>query len=1366
MAVTHQYLIFEINIKNIAQVQALQNNLHVPDGDATVVGNGIGAILAAPDDAAIKYAAPKLAPHAVFSAPSITSKWFGTEDHFPTNVATFDRKSGGWFGWSWLFGDTTHYHWRGVFNYTPDSAPVAGSPPNFSRRKWIDGFELPELGDAPAGGTGFCTRGASRHVQGFGYALHNVSATRSHATNANGDAIINKAWERFYVRFRTLPAAECTLWRARTNFSPASGIAIRVLPSGQLSVHHVDAGSNFTLVGTFAAPALDVWARVDLWFAFGQAPVGTPLSSLIVWINGTVVFTFQDLTSGEQANGTLHTSSELGGTAANTLAVDIDDWMCADQPPVGDGIDFQNGSAMRLITPTALDGGSSGWTGDFRLLLQNPAEAATVGMTSAVAAAPLIVATDGLDVVAAEPQGIGIVGINVAVKTATLQATTVLGLSGGAELTGALSGNIAQLGGGWEQFLYRPVAAVQAIHVTNPIKLSLVHGGAGASTVFAMLAVAEVLGTFGPEDTPHVVPVPKVPVRLGIHNAPYPRTPWATLTTTPIQPVYQKTGTYVGNGTGQDLLFPVPIHLFITRPLAPAGIGAIWTPSMMGTHAGGDQGPTCIHMVQALIDPDFVPAGLDTQQQQTRLRIAGTAAPSNNAGVTYAYLALGDPGMRFLLAGCLRKCRGTVDIITQLAHTGFVALAGFFWQEATAGGVGNGMHYKGPGHAPSSISPINGAELANALQFTAPGQLTSKSAFMGVNAFDCISFLLSRMDDLGAGDAGKMIQITSYVGDGSASRTLALAPASGRRPMFAFVVPHNGAALFRDPSFLTTASAAWNTGGVNAASGIVGGGIDSISVGSALNTNAVVYDVWVIPGDSVAGNGGWSIAGEFMPVSPEPPPGAMTDDGSVNHAEPPNAPIGDPEAPPAVLPDPLPPVGPMPTLTDDLDPACEPDTRRIANMALTRIGIGKQIANIATDQTREAVAVRLVYNDAIQETLRDFAWPFATRYVQLAVLDGGVRPNSDWLFKYRQPNDCLFERRLVVNRTDVGDPAPSPFLCSSDDTGGLIFANLANAVLEYTARPKCPHTRGEPLFREAAAWKLAELMAPALSRMQEAVQACQKGYAEAMAKATLVLRPGIPGEVPATATVDTTAAAKLANLNVMNLALIRIGARTIRNTSTDQSREAQMARNIFEQELRATLRDYPWAFATVYVTPALVAGTSTVAVNGDWQYSYRLPADVVFVRRLVDSSRRAYNRNPPTFKVGRDATGPLLFTDWLHTTTTPIVVEYTNRPEGAVNVADPLFRDALGWRLAWTLAPSLAMIVPETPETVGRGPEDNQMQRIPRSAPASGMQLRRQAADAARGAYYFALATATTSAANEDQPNTDPIDADWITGRE
>src|SRR5688572_14557345 len=45
-----------------------------------------------------------------FTGPAIRSQWFGTSANFPIDVATFTRKSGGWFGISFLFGSTTKFY--------------------------------------------------------------------------------------------------------------------------------------------------------------------------------------------------------------------------------------------------------------------------------------------------------------------------------------------------------------------------------------------------------------------------------------------------------------------------------------------------------------------------------------------------------------------------------------------------------------------------------------------------------------------------------------------------------------------------------------------------------------------------------------------------------------------------------------------------------------------------------------------------------------------------------------------------------------------------------------------------------------------------------------------------------------------------------------------------------------------------------------------------------------------------------------------------------------------------------------------------------------------------------------------------------
>ena len=89
---------------------------------------------------------------------------------------------------------------------------------------------------------------------------------------------------------------------------------------------------------------------------------------------------------------------------------------------------------------------------------------------------------------------------------------------------------------------------------------------------------------------------------------------------------------------------------------------------------------------------------------------------------------------------------------------------------------------------------------------------------------------------------------------------------------------------------------------------------------------------------------------------------------------------------------------------------------------------------------------------------------------------------------------------------------------------------------------------------------MAEMLAPSLSRMTDATVLCAKAYALTVRQAYDVLRPGNAGELPAATTIDTTAAAQTANLGVANAALIQIGATTIRNLTSDQTREAQLVR--------------------------------------------------------------------------------------------------------------------------------------------------------------------------------------------------------------
>jgi hypothetical protein len=214
-----------------------------------------------------------------------------------------------------------------------------------------------------------------------------------------------------------------------------------------------------------------------------------------------------------------------------------------------------------------------------------------------------------------------------------------------------------------------------------------------------------------------------------------------------------------------------------------------------------------------------------------------------------------------------------------------------------AGASTAGLWLKGVGHLTQSLSAVGaGGEVTNALQF-ALGSMTNRSAFNALVAADMCAFLLFRNDDTslmnGVSNAGKV---------SSSSATSATAtprgPSPARRRAASGRCSRWSRRSRRTRSIATrhtgTHSSVFNTG-ADTTTGIVGGDIDSISVGVTLNQNGVVYNCFVIPGDVVAGNAGFSVAGTFMPVSPNPPPGAMGD--PLAPQEPPDAPVADPSTP-------------------------------------------------------------------------------------------------------------------------------------------------------------------------------------------------------------------------------------------------------------------------------------------------------------------------------------------------------------------------------------------------------------------------------------------------------------------------------------
>lgn len=793
-------------------------------------------------------------------------------------------------------------------------------------------------------------------------------------------------------------------------------------------------------------------------------------------------------------------------------------------------VDFFSGTHIRAARPQAFGAShnATGWAGLTIQALSRVVDVQSTSGSVSSTSTPSVVASVTTD---AKNAGQGVAAITYAVYAG----------KGGAGTAGTVSADVAGVamapvlatdevsGGTWVPVLTQPPSG--ALRNVEPLTINYIKAAdAAIHTLAGMAASLEHIGVFDACDVvedPTVTPAPAKPTtpRLiaGHHNAPYPRSPWVVAELPPLGGVFVRAGTYVGNSTAQDLTFPVPPHfLWIRSTSANNGGNRWWSSMFQGGHVGLERSAaTQTGGVQVVeLDPTYTsPGGSTDSEVRYRVRINGNDAGSNQA-VTYQYVMVSDPAARFLLNGALyHGNHASLDdgAIDALADTTFQAAFGLFQLEdivVPRSSTAN-LYGKGPGHAADEGSLLNAAATASLVNIATAGQLKTFTALNGVA--EHIAYALMRTAEVTPSSTQYVFATRAYVGNGAAgTRDIVLSPASGsKRPLWALVIPDNGAAYFRDPSF-SGGNSQTVAGGTPVTTAITGGGVDFITVGTTLNANAVDYSVLVLYGGATAGNDGWSANGDFWLAPPDTPTGTQytpptLTEGDVDVLENP------PAAAPASIPgnpdlDQATTLGSAGQNVGGLDGghACEYYTRLIVNRALRYIGVSQKIANLATDNTEAAILARDCINDDVNQVLRDYAWPFATGYASLAVVGGTttVPVNPDWQYSYRGPNGMMAARRIVGQdgQKRAYDPNPITFKLGGDATGPLVFSDSVASTatplyLEYTQRNVCPAFYGDALFREALAWKVAASLAPALSKDVKKQDYCLVKYQQALPQA-------------------------------------------------------------------------------------------------------------------------------------------------------------------------------------------------------------------------------------------------------------------------
>lgn len=111
---------------------------------------------------------------------------------------------------------------------------------------------------------------------------------------------------------------------------------------------------------------------------------------------------------------------------------------------------------------------------------------------------------------------------------------------------------------------------------------------------------------------------------------------------------------------------------------------------------------------------------------------------------------------------------------------------------------------------------------------------------------------------------------------------------------------------------------------------------------------------------------------------------------------------------------------------------------------------------------------------------------------------------------------------------------------------------------------------------------------------------------------------------------------------IANLALAHLGVgKAISTLDTEQSEEARVCRLFYDIARDATLKDFPWPFATAFAAVGLVEEDPT----DEWAFSYRVPSDCLHVRRILSGTRNETRQTRVPYKLGVDSAGGLLYTD-------------------------------------------------------------------------------------------------------------------------
>lgn len=146
----------------------------------------------------------------------------------------------------------------------------------------------------------------------------------------------------------------------------------------------------------------------------------------------------------------------------------------------------------------------------------------------------------------------------------------------------------------------------------------------------------------------------------------------------------------------------------------------------------------------------------------------------------------------------------------------------------------------------------------------------------------------------------------------------------------------------------------------------------------------------------------------------------------------------------------------------------------IANMALSHIGVGKEIASL-DEASAEARACNRFYENALKETLRDARWGFAIKVADLGLIEED--PTEEWAYSYTYPSDCLKFLKIQTGERNENAHDPASYVIVRGSSSSVIYTDVEDAVCEYV-RYEEDVARYPADFVTAMSLRLAYLIAP------------------------------------------------------------------------------------------------------------------------------------------------------------------------------------------------------------------------------------------------------------------------------------------------